>query len=1057
MKPISLEMTAFGSYAEKTVLDFDQLRHNLYLITGDTGAGKTTIFDAIMFALYGEASGTARSAKKMMHCDFVDKSVDTIVRLVFQHSGREYTVERKIHYGKKRGTADQYDDGKIEATLWELDKDTLSGDTKVSNRCTELLGLNAEQFRKIVMLAQGEFKEFLKADSEAKNAILGKLFDSSAFVFYQELLKSARDKLKDERSVHIEAVKNMMLHSFQLPEGLADDARSLYLPEHPQLAENLAALAEEDERRLALSKKQRQDWREQRSRLDEQKGAAAERNQRLDELAEKRQQLADLEKQKAAMEQLQAEYEAAEKVLHQIIPKRELAEQAKQALCRTKQDIEQLKISLAEQEDAVTAAQKTVDADEPVKKKMSSLQADIKALTDILPRYGELADKQKQYQKAQTDAQTVQKQKADTENSQNEQESALTKIKTDLTALEGIDAQTVALETQFNQAKKDSAALEEVTRRADGVSRSEKTLAAEQDALQTLTETAGQAELRHHSLYQAFISGQAGLIAEGMRQELERAGSTVCPVCRSAFHAGEGHSFAELSAETPSQDEVERAKRHYDEQEKKRADQAEKTAALRSSIEKDKESILREARALLPDCQSWEALTAPGYLEKQTERFRQAAAEKEKAWQDACQKQRRRAELTEQQKSAEQQLEKLQANLDALKEDLQSHTIAAEKLSGEISQLKSQLPYPDKNTADARIRQSQNELHHLEQQIGQNLDALNQARQARDKTAGSLAGKQDSLPQLERAAKDADEALQTALIQNGFAAFAEAELALQPIGEENGALWLKKQQEKLERYRSDLDAVQKRTAELTEQTKGWAYTDLDALQKEIDEVQARCSAADDDCVKRENLLRNHRDTAAGVQKARQALTASEGAWERLSLLADLAVGVNAEGGKLSFDRYVMGAVFQEILEMANQRLNLMSGGRYELIHQIGVGNRAGIAGLEVEVLDMATGRQRSSNSLSGGESFLVSLALALGLSDVVQHRAGGRKLDALFIDEGFGSLDNTTLDTALEVLNQLTAGNCLVGIISHVSRLEESIPQKIIVKNSGHGSTLRFE
>lgn len=135
----------------------------------------------------------------------------------------------------------------------------------------------------------------------------------------------------------------------------------------------------------------------------------------------------------------------------------------------------------------------------------------------------------------------------------------------------------------------------------------------------------------------------------------------------------------------------------------------------------------------------------------------------------------------------------------------------------------------------------------------------------------------------------------------------------------------------------------------------------------------------------------------------------------------------------------------------------MSNGKYELIHQPGADRRNAKAGLEVEILDMSTGKQRNSRSLSGGESFLVSLSLALGLSDVVQLHAGGKKLDALFIDEGFGSLDDSTLDTALDVLNQLTEGSCLVGIISHVGKLEESIPQKIRVKNSEHGSFLQYE
>ncbi|MCR5825038.1 MAG: SMC family ATPase, partial [Oscillospiraceae bacterium] len=170
-----------------------------------------------------------------------------------------------------------------------------------------------------------------------------------------------------------------------------------------------------------------------------------------------------------------------------------------------------------------------------------------------------------------------------------------------------------------------------------------------------------------------------------------------------------------------------------------------------------------------------------------------------------------------------------------------------------------------------------------------------------------------------------------------------------------------------------------------------------------------------------------------------------------------AKGANSEGGKLNFSTFVMGAIFREVLEMANRRLNIMTGGRFELIHSLTVQRKNTKAGLEIEVLDVATGKQRPSASISGGEGFMVSLALALGLSDVVQNHAGGQRLDTLFIDEGFGTLDDGKLDNVISVLQQLTEGNRLVGIISHVDKLEESIPQKFRVYTDKHGSTVKPE
>ena len=230
-----------------------------------------------------------------------------------------------------------------------------------------------------------------------------------------------------------------------------------------------------------------------------------------------------------------------------------------------------------------------------------------------------------------------------------------------------------------------------------------------------------------------------------------------------------------------------------------------------------------------------------------------------------------------------------------------------------------------------------------------------------------------------------------------------------------------------------------------------------ALQETLDRLNAAYTALNDACQNRESLLQNHRSVREEAAACREALSGTEGAWKRLDALASLAVGTSGEGGKLSFDRYVMGAVFREILEMANRRMEQMSGGRYELVHKAGADRRNARAGLEIEVLDNNTGLPRGSGSLSGGEAFFTSLVLALGLSDVVQNHAGGKQMEALFIDEGFGTLSDDVLDKALEVLGQLSEGRRLVGIISHVDKLDESIPQKIRVRSGEKGSTLTLE
>ncbi|MDE7231515.1 MAG: SMC family ATPase, partial [Lachnospiraceae bacterium] len=322
MKPIRLEMTAFGSYARLTVVDFQKLEHCLYLITGDTGAGKTTIFDGIMFALYGVASGKGEKKFRtfeMMHCDHVDKSVDTVIRLDFVHMGRDYTVERKFHFKKKRTGEKEYEGATPQATLWEPDREPLVKTDAVTARITEILGMNADQFRKIVMLAQGEFRKFLDADSEEKNQILGELFDHSAYVRFQEIFDRARKKLLQRRREEGEEKIRSAMEAFLLPEDITEEEYEIYTAGHSGLEEALVRLAEKDKKEQEQLEKQLTECRVEGNRLREALGKAEEQNKKLEELAGKREKLEELQKHKPDMTRLTNLVDKRERAFHRAM------------------------------------------------------------------------------------------------------------------------------------------------------------------------------------------------------------------------------------------------------------------------------------------------------------------------------------------------------------------------------------------------------------------------------------------------------------------------------------------------------------------------------------------------------------------------------------------------------------------------------------------------------------------------------------------------------------------------------------------------------------------
>ena len=1054
MRPLYLEMTAFGSYAGPTVLPFDKLNQGLCLVTGDTGAGKTTIFDAIMFALYGTASGSDRSPD-MLHCDRVPKSVDTVVRLRFSQGGKEYKVERRLHFGKKRGS-DQYNDAKPDAVLHEPDRAPTEGASKVSARVEALLGLNAEQFRKIIMLAQGEFREFLNADSDKKNEILGRLFDSAPYLWYQNLLAGARDELKSRRAGQSDALRSLMQGVFRPPEEMAPEELEGFQPGHPALLENLEALCREDTERLAEHEREREKLSAQIAALNTKKGAAEAANAQLTELERLRAVLSELESRGAEIERRKAAWTLAETAVHRAKPAIDRVDKAKNMLAATQKEIEKLRAELAAYSEAAQSAALAVEADAETNEALAQLAAQARDIARKLPRYAELAQKIGE----KTDAE---EHEADTRRDLEKERAVLDALAAEIEALRNqsealanADSEAQAAAHLSEKAQETAQALAGIRDEAQAIARLEGDLEARQERLDELTQKAAQAEKTYSELYRRFIAGQAGLLAGELRRALESDGAAVCPVCRTGLKRGAIGQLAVRTEDTPDQESVDRAKSAHEKAERLRAEQAMGKASLAAAVESRIAALTERALPLLPDCDGWETLSEAGVLDAAVESAEQQQAEAEKAFRTAQQRQTERQKLKTLLPQKEQAQEQTRARIESLSSQAQEMHSAALAAEAVIAELRKQLPFPDETAAKAEQRALETKQAELAALVNAHRKALDSTRQRLDTARGSLEEKERSAEKQTAELEDARRALTDTLTETGFADTDAVRAALAPIAGD-AAAWLNAEQRAFTAYDESLRHTREQLTRLEAQTAGKQFTELSALDEELAGLGGEYDAANAVCAALSALSKNHAEVRAQAVKLRAELAASESAWTRLDRLATLAVGSSGEGGKLSFDRYVMGAVFREILEMANRRMELMSGGRYTLMHKAGADRRNAKAGLEIEVLDNSTGQLRPSGSLSGGEGFFTSLALALGLSDVVQNHAGGRQMDALFIDEGFGTLSDDVLDRALDVLNQLTEGNRLVGIISHVDKLDESIPQKVRVKSTDKGSILTLE
>ena len=1058
MRPVSLTMKAFGSFAKETKVPFEDFQSGLYLVVGETGAGKTTIFDAIVFALFGAASGSNRKPD-MMHSDYVDKSEDTQVKLVFDHGGKRYTVTRTIHFRKKRGTEDEYNDGTLSADLVLPEGSPVSGHAAVTKRCEELLGLNADQFRKIIMLAQGEFREFLAADSAKKSDILGKLFDSSEYVRYQNLLGSARSALDAKRRQYRESVDTIMRTTFQPPEIEEYDAFA-YNANNPQLIDNLDRLIERDQVKAAELSEKKASAQKSVDEINMRKGAAEGNNQKLDELFAAREHEEKLDEQRDEMERLDQQYTQAEKALHKVCPARDKYHTALETLKKAKSDIAALRTKEAELQDDYNKAEADLESDANARARVGEIDAEHRIIEESLPRYDKLSEKQSELEAKTNAVKEIQGILHSAEEQRDENKASLDAGQAELRELETAESDAVRAQTEYEKAKKNAEELngkDGIKTGVDSAKRKEAPLAAEEAELSRLAAAAAEAEEDHHRKYQAFVSGQAGLLAVELERELERNGSAFCPVCHTEHRAGTAHDFAQYAEGTPTQAEVDEAKKRYDSCEKERAAQHSTVERKRAELENYRNTLVARAGKLLPDCVGWEVLSRDEYLDAAIVRFDQVEQDAKAFYDGARRKQDRKVELKESCEQLAENLEKLLKEIDNAKAAKGEAEKQAVSLQAEVNSLKTNLPFGSRTEAEEIDRALDKERGLLEKRINSHQTALAVAKEAIDKARGELAGKEQALPEQEAAESTSKSDYAAALTANGFPDEDALTAALAPIGDSDGEEWLAQQRENLNAYRNDCANTAERIKTLTEQTRDLRYTNLEELIKELGEAGELRDAADQAYSKQEKLLDNHRSVRGKAAASLDELAKTNSAWSRLDKLADLALGANAEGGKLSFERYVMGTIFKEVLEMANRRLDIMSGGRYSLVHSLSASRANAAAGLEIEVLDVATGKQRPANSLSGGESFQVSLSLALGLSDVVQGHAGGIGLDTIFIDEGFGALDGGALDNAITVLNQLTEGNRLVGIISHVDKLEESIPQKLRVRKTAHGSELRSE
>ena len=1018
MRPLKLRLQAFGSYVEEQILDFEKALGDapFVLIHGSTGAGKSTILDAIVFALYGESSGNIRKSTTLRSSTAPPERV-TEVEYVFALGRRRYRILRSPAY--ERMSRGKMTMRTAKGQLYRLPDEGEDGEelllasnvTDVSDRIGQLIGFDAEQFRQVVLLPQGQFQRFLLAEVKDRSAIMQRIFRTERYQRLEEaLLQESIDlenAAKEERE-HIDQI----LRSENL--NTSDELRA-------RIAELKEAIDRHAEELKVLEDRQKD------ARRAREAGAAAE--QKLQDLAAAQKRFAEKEAQGESVRDFRVRLERAERA-HPVLYKEHTAIDAAALKKRQTDEQRTAETQLKTAQKELHAAQQRREAAEKQEPERTKKAERIQVLTDYVERATQLHTCRKLAEELR--ASCVRGEESLKHSACSIEMLSIERKENEdcIAALEKILATREAVQHEQERLKRCqsfAARIEELNVQAAKLGRKE---AAAQKSWQSSVELLTAAKSKLRQMQTLYDLGSAARLAETL------ADGAPCPVCGALSHP----MPAMHTEDIPSEQVVEECAKAVDS-----AEQTVQEAAHRL------EKIKAEHTSALQSCAHEQKLLSEYLASDTLESLSQRVQKRDEELRTA---QTDHAKRTTQLAAQKEQMEKLLVDQQAQEAEAQKNRDLLHKHEGEQAALEAHLPqeYRDHAQIDAEIRR-------LKEEVAQEKKAYTEALERANESAAAYARAESTQAAAVRAAEEASQRARTAQTEYaaawnaaGFASEEEYHAAVE--GKWADSKHLEKVRERLNLYDSERKAAEELFQQAKSAADGCIAPDMEALkaaEAAADQAVQEHAREQGSRTERQKTLTRMMGDIDALEKAGAARAA------RYRVIGKLASVAAAKAPYLvHFQTYVLRSILSDVIEAANARLIMMSRGRYRLIHGEG-GEKRKWWGLEIDVFDEYTGLPRVSRTLSGGETFLASLALALGLSDVVQHYAGGMHLDMIFIDEGFGSLDSETLDIAIRALLEVQQeGGRLVGIISHVEELRARIPVHLEVLRTANGSKARF-
>lgn len=924
MKPLKLTMSAFGSYAGKNVIDFTGQQQGIFLITGDTGAGKTTIFDAITYALYNQTSGGERNGN-MMRSQYARPETETYVELEFLYRGQTYRVRRNPDYKitktlKNGKIREQKVPHSVELTLPDgtvFPEKKNATDAKI----IEILGLTADQFSQIVMIAQGDFLKLLYTKSDERKMIFSKLFRTDIYWKIQENLRRKSMEMDERIQENDRAFEQ-------------EKSRIIPLPESEELP--LDELVERLRERLKDALKEQNLRRANVEELNKKITKYEEINKLFRSLEKIRQTGKELEARQAESKERRQQIENARKADKVLV--------AEQQNLRQQQEVEQSAQAIAKMTETLANDQEMFESlktqlqesEAKQKREAADIQKKMLALEQSFPSYEALQNARSEEQQAK-------------------------KVWEDLGKTS---------EESFHKKEAGIAALKEQQKQQEQV--------VEQTKKNWEQTSLGASESAKHyeHMYEAFLKEQAGILAENL------SAGCPCPVCGSTVHPGP----AKLSDHAVTELEVEQAK-------KTRAAAEEKCDLAYAAFEAEKTEKQKLAQAV----------------------------EKEEA------------DFVLAQTIAKQQRKEAEQNY-----------VSLQKIA---EQIREKLVYPSFAEAKKQYAAMQKALAAAEQEIERKRQKVSELAEAMNTLKGQKLAEEENQKTAKKLAAKTEKEYAKLLEKSGFVSEETYHLAILP----------ERSRSKLEReekeYESQCLRQQSEQKLLEKQVSGKTYTDTTELNEQLKAEKQALKEAEKTYMELHTAYENDRSVLQNCAVYLEKGKKLESEDQVIKSLSKTANGRLSGSAKIDFETYIQRQYFKQIIHEANKRLLTMSNHQFilKLKEEANTGRKTN-EGLDLSVYSFVTDSERDVKTLSGGESFLAALAMALGLSDIVERSAGAIHPDMMFIDEGFGSLDAQSRQQAIEVLGELAGDSRMVGIISHVTELKEQIDRKLVVSRTDKGS-----